>query len=114
MGIPNSEIKFLRVGLLIEWAESTTHPRLDQQGPKREHQLLAPAAPAALLAASRFAGLFVVSVFLQLAEHSALLHFLIEALQGAVNRFVRLNDNVDQLVHPPSSLIYPICRANHL
>lgn len=50
--------------------------------------------------AALFAGLFVVGVFLQRAKNAALLNAQIEALHGAVDAFIRLDDN---LVHSRNS-----------
>lgn len=54
--------------------------------------------PSALRAATRFAGLLVVSMLLQVPQDATLLQLHVEALEGAVDRFVLLNNHVYQRV----------------
>ena len=54
--------------------------------------------PSPSLPASLLARLLVVRMLLQLAQDAALLQLHIEALEGAVDALVRLDDHVDQML----------------
>jgi len=77
--------------------------RLPQRG---QSAALVAGLAAARHAASLFAGLLIVSVLLELAQQPALLQLHVEALQGAVDRFIRLNGNVDQNLVIASARVY--------
>lgn len=55
--------------------------------------------PAASKPAALFAGLLIVRVLLQLAQHATLLKFHVEALQRTIDGLVVLDDHIDQARH---------------
>lgn len=56
------------------------------------------ASAAAARSAALLTRLLIVSVIFQLAQKTALLQLLIEALQGRIDGFIGLNVNVNQVV----------------
>ena len=74
--------------------------------PKGRKWLLVARLAAARESSSLLARLLVVRVLLQLAEKSALLKLHVEALEGAVDGFVRLYSYVNQAVFIASAKLY--------